>query len=321
MAQAPVVSVVIPTRNRWAVLQRALLAATSQQGVDLEVLVVDDGSTDGTPARVEELDDERVRVIRRRTSGGPGAARNAGIAAAKGQWIAFLDDDDLWSPRKLRAQLDAATAAGVAMVYADAIALDDELRVIEALPGPDPSDLADALMLGGAIPAGSSNVMMNATLIEQLGGFDERLSQLADWDLWIRAATTAESARSPEVLVGYVHHAASMMTGQVRALRKEFGYLRKKHRDVARGRAQGFDPAGFERWIGWGESRAGSRGRAASRYLSAAARYVVTAHPFAAGRSVRDAGRALRGQGLTTTGFPRDRGTATPDWVAAYEGI
>jgi hypothetical protein len=312
---------VIPTRNRWAILQRALLAATSQQGVDVEVLVVDDGSTDGTPDRLEELGDERIRVIRRETSGGPGAARNAGIAAAKGQWIAFLDDDDLWSPRKLHAQLHAASAADVAMVYAGAIVLDDELGVIEAIRGPDPSDLADALMLGGAIPAGSSNVMMHATLIDRIGGFDERLSQLADWDLWIRAATTTEPARSPEVLVGYVHHAASMMTGQVRALRKEFGYLREKHRDVARGRAQGFDPAGFERWIGWGESRAGNRRRGAARYLSAAARYAVTAHPFAAGRSVRDASRALRGQGLTTTGFPPERGTTRPDWVAAYEGV
>ena len=311
----------IPTRNRWAVLQRALLAATSQEDVGVEVLVVDDASTDGTPDRVETLGDPRIRVIRRSTSGGPGAARNAGIAAATGEWVAFLDDDDLWSPRKLRAQLDAASATGAAMVYADAIALDDGLGLIEALPGPEPSELADALMLGGAIPAGSSNVMMRATLIQQLGGFDEQLSQLADWDLWIRAATTASTTRCPEALVGYVHHAASMMTGHVRTLRKEFRYLRKKHREVARGRAHGFDPAGFERWIGWGESRAGSRWRGAARYLNAATRYALTAHPFAAGRSVRDAGRALRGTGLTTTGFPRDRGTALPDWLAAYEGI
>jgi hypothetical protein len=312
---------VIPTRDRWAVLQRALLAATSQKDVDVEVLVVDDASTDGSPERVEQLDDARVRLIRRSASGGPGVARNAGIAAAKGEWVAFLDDDDFWSPRKLRAQLDAANAAGATMVYADAIALDDEFGVIEALPGPDPSDLADALMLGGAIPAGSSNVMMHATLIEHLGGFDERLSQLADWDLWIRAATTVSAARCPEVLVAYVHHAASMMTGHVRTLRKEFGYLREKHRDMARGRAHGFDTAGFERWIGWGESRAGSRRRAATRYLSAAARYALTAHPFAAGRSVRDAGRALRGRALTTTGFPQDGRTHRPDWLAAYEGV
>jgi glycosyltransferase involved in cell wall biosynthesis len=312
---------VIPTRNRWAVLQRALLSATSQQEVDVEVLVVDDASTDGTPDRVEQLGDARVRVIRRGTSGGPGAARNAGIAAAKGEWVAFLDDDDLWSPRKLLTQLDAAEAAGAALVYADAIALDDELAVIEALPAPHPSDLADTLMLGGAIPAGSSNVIMHATLIERLGGFDERLSQLADWDLWIRATANSSAARCPEVLVGYVHHSGSMMTGHVRTLRREYRYLRRKHREVARGRAQGFDPAGFERWIGWGESRAGSPRRAAARYLSAAARYAVTVHPFAAGRSVRDAGRALRGGGLTTTGFPRDPGALRPDWVAAYEGV
>jgi hypothetical protein len=289
--------------------------------VDVEILVVDDASTDGTPERVERTGDSRTRVIRRGTSGGPGAARNAGIAAARGEWIAFLDDDDLWSPRKLRAQLDAAEAAGVTMVYADAIALDDKFAVIEALPGPDPSDLADALMLGGAIPAGSSNVMMHASLIGRLGGFDEGLSQLADWDLWIRAAATTTTARCPEVLVGYVHHAGSMLTGQVRALRKEFGYLREKHRDVAHGRAHGFDPAGFERWIGWGESRAGSRWRGATRYLSAAVRYAFTAHPFAAGRSVRDAGRALRGTGLTTTGFPRDARVHRPEWLAAYERL
>jgi glycosyltransferase involved in cell wall biosynthesis len=109
----PEVSVVIPTRNRWPMLStHALPSALAQEDVDLEIVVVDDASGDGTAARVAELGDPRVRVVRNETNRRLPASRNVGAEEARGTWLAFLDDDDLWSPRKLRAQLDVAQASG-----------------------------------------------------------------------------------------------------------------------------------------------------------------------------------------------------------------
>ncbi|HWC32537.1 MAG TPA: glycosyltransferase family 2 protein, partial [Actinomycetota bacterium] len=126
MSPPPEVTVVIPTRDRWSLLATAALpAALVQEDVDLEVVVVDDGSRDETPERLAELTDPRLRVIRNLEPLGVAQARNAGIAAARGRWLAFLDDDDLWSPRKLRTQLDAARAAGASFVYAGVINVDE----------------------------------------------------------------------------------------------------------------------------------------------------------------------------------------------------
>src|SRR5688500_342442 len=98
---SPEVTVVIPTRDRWNLLERrALRSVLAQEDVRLEVVVVDDGSSEPAPPSIER--DERVRVVRHETSRGVPAARNTGIGEATAAWTAFLDDDDLWAPRKLR---------------------------------------------------------------------------------------------------------------------------------------------------------------------------------------------------------------------------
>ena len=95
----PEVSVVVPTRDRWELLSTcALPSATCQEGVAIEVIVVDDGSSDGTAAGLAALDDPRVLTVRHDRPRGVSAARNSGIRAARGTWLAFLDDDDLWAP-------------------------------------------------------------------------------------------------------------------------------------------------------------------------------------------------------------------------------
>ena len=100
MPPGPEVSVVVPTHSRWDLLSTAALpAAFGQEAVDIEVVIVDDGSTDSTVERLAEMSDPRVRVIRHERARGVAQARNAGIAAARGTWIALLDDDDLWAPK------------------------------------------------------------------------------------------------------------------------------------------------------------------------------------------------------------------------------
>ena len=186
-------SVVIPTRNRWPLLSRAIASALAQRHVDFEVVVVDDGSTDETEARLAALDDARVRTIR--LSGGSGArARNAGIAGAAGRWIAFLDDDDVWSPDKLRTQLDRAELSGAGFVYSRAVHLREPGEVVRMHALPQPGELARELLVANVIPAGASNVMVRTPLLAELGGFDEEFDHLADWDLWIRLAREAPAA-------------------------------------------------------------------------------------------------------------------------------
>jgi len=161
----PDVSVVIPTRNRRAVLRSALHCALGQLDVDLEVIIVDDGS-DIAPPRFVERSDSRVRLVRLAARGGVAQARNAGVAVARGRWISLLDDDDLWAPDKLRRQLDAAGTAG--FVYTSVVVFEDDRRPVAVLRSPVSSALAHGLLQRNVMPAGSSNVMIRADTLRDL---------------------------------------------------------------------------------------------------------------------------------------------------------
>ena len=155
-------------------------------------------------------------------------ARNAGIAVARGEWVAFLDDDDLWAPLKLRSQLDAAHAEDASFAYSAAAWLDERKHFLHALASPDPDGLDVRLLRWNEIWAGCSNVIARTEVIRRLGGFDEHLFQLADWDLWIRLAFDGRAAAVGEVLVGYVMHSQSMLLNDRRDVFAEFRYLVEK---------------------------------------------------------------------------------------------
>jgi glycosyltransferase involved in cell wall biosynthesis len=303
------VSVVIPTRDRWRFLRTAIRAAAGQQGVDHEVIVVDDGSRDGTAERVGAFDDPRIRLIRQGQSEGVTKARNRGIAEARGDWIAFLDDDDLWSPSKLRTQLAAATQVGAQWAYAEGILLDERGRIVKALQAPRPERLAESLLVANEMPAGSSNVIVRADLLRQLGGFDVRLAQIADWDLWIRLALAAPAAMSPEILVGWVGHSGSMLAADATEIVAEFEYVREKHGAAAAARGVEFSEARFMRFVAFGHRRAGKRLRAVQAYLR--------------GRELGNVARAL-GALLGERAMSRARRIAgqppphAPSWLADY---
>jgi glycosyltransferase involved in cell wall biosynthesis len=271
MADARDVSVVIPTRSRWRLLSTAALpAALGQVDVDHEVIVVDDGSDDETPDRLAEIVDPRLRVLRNDSSLGVAAARNAGIGAARGRWVSFLDDDDLWSPRKLRVQLDVAAAADAVFAYAGGGGLDARHRFLFAVAPPDPATVTRQLLRWNVIWCGCSNVMARTELVRALGGFDEELFQLADWDLWIRLALAGPAAATPEVLVGYVMHEESMLLTNRRDVFPEMDYLAKKHAAASEAHGVDFDRALFIRWVARGHRRAGRRWEAARTYLRGA---------------------------------------------------
>jgi glycosyltransferase involved in cell wall biosynthesis len=274
MSRLPDVSVVIPTRNRWELLSTgALPSALAQEGVEIEVHVIDEGSSDATSQELERLNEPRVHVIRHDRPQGVAQARNAGIAAARGQWVAFLDDDDIWAPQKLRRQIDTADAEGADFVYTASAALDERRQFLYSLQIVSPDDLANQLLRRNVISAGSSNVIARTDFVRRLGGFDERLFQLADWDLWIRLALNGRAAACPEILVGCVVHRGSMLLTDPRDVFREVEYLVAKHRTASVRRGVTFDLALFPRWVAEGHLRAGRRFRAAATYFLAARRF------------------------------------------------
>src|SRR5918994_5708347 len=167
----PEVSVVIPTRDRGRLLALTLHSVRWQREVDLEVVVVDDGSSDDTAQVVAALAAPRVRLVRHDHPQGVSAARNRGIAEAGGAWVAFLDDDDLWAPDKLACQLEAAHQTGRTWVYTGGVSVDERLRVLDGGPPPPPDQVVELLGRYNPVPVGASNVLVRADTLARAGRF------------------------------------------------------------------------------------------------------------------------------------------------------
>jgi glycosyltransferase involved in cell wall biosynthesis len=190
----------------------SLAVALGQEGVGVEVVVVDDASVDGTAGWLAAGGDARVRIVRHEDRRGVGAARNSGAAAARGRWIAFLDDDDVWAPDKLASQLAAATASGRGWVYTGEVHVDRELRLLGGGPPLPPAEALRLLGSVNSIPAGGSTVLVRADLLTAVGPFDTSLRRTEDWDMWIRLARTGPPDCVPRPLAGYRHHPGNART-------------------------------------------------------------------------------------------------------------
>jgi glycosyltransferase involved in cell wall biosynthesis len=256
----PQVSVVVPTLGRPA-LTLALHSALSQRGVDVEVIVVDDGSDGTAGAIVERVGDPRVRLLGHHGRRGPGAARNTGVAAARGAWVAFLDDDDLWAPDKLARQLDAVRAAGRDWVYAGAVEVDERHRVLHAEPPIAPAEAVRQLPRRNVVPAGASNVMVHAAALSATGPFDPDLRNTEDWDLFIRLAQRGPPAAVEAPLVAVRLHSgqASLTTAR---LVEELDLLERRHGVLV-------DRPSIHRGAAWACLRAGRRREALVGYVHA----------------------------------------------------
>jgi glycosyltransferase involved in cell wall biosynthesis len=308
----PTVSVVIPTRDRWAFARRAVAAASAQEGVDVEVIVVDDGSAEGGREQLANLGDDRVRLVRNQASAGVAVARNRGIDEARGDWVALLDDDDLWAPRKLEAQLAVAAAAGADWAYCASLVVDRDRRPLRlSIDPPDPATVATELLRRNVIPAGSSNVVARAETLRGIGRFDERLHQLADWDCWLRLAVAAPAAVAPEVLVAYTEHPGNMLLTDAGQVMRELDYIAEKHRERSREAGLQFDRLAACRWIAWAQRRAGLRRQAVATYLRGA---VVHRSPGNVVRAVA-AGVSER---LMKDPAPVSAPPTAPEWLARF---
>lgn len=277
----PHLSVIIPAYNAEAFIVDTVNSALNQTFQDLEVIVIDDGSKDGTLTALEPFGN-RIRV-HQQANGGVAKARNTGVALAKGEWIAFLDADDLWLPDKLEKQLSIPS---VPMSYTDRLNIGERgdlpERQSDLTPMPG-GDLFVPLMREGNFITNTS-VLMRRALFEQLGGFYTGLNGTEDWDLWIRVAERHHIGVVAEPLVKYRFHGGSISRNYERMSRERTQVIARAL-DLERGRALDWmtrRQIWAETWRtnGWDAGRSGARLNALTGYARAALAWPLYPMPY-----------------------------------------
>jgi GT2 family glycosyltransferase len=195
----PLVSVIIPTYNRWPIVCDAIESVLDQSYKGFELIVVDDGSEDATSRNLQRYGSS-LRVICR-PRGGVAAARNLGVRCCRGRYVAFLDSDDLWDPRKLETQVAFMQAdPEIRICQTEEIWIRNGIRVNPKQKHRKPSGDIFRASLHLCLVSPSA-VMMTRELFDGVGGFDEAFTACEDYDLWLRVAVDAAVPLIPEPLV------------------------------------------------------------------------------------------------------------------------
>jgi len=242
----PVVSVIVTTYNQARYIGATLRSALAQDFADREIIVVDDGSTDETPAAIAEF--RHFVIWLRQENQGVAGSRNAGVRRARGEFLAFLDGDDLWEPHKLSAQVAAARQQPSGLVVADGVQCNDEGTVlqtsliapcIKALLGSSESVTLrcyDHLLAQNVIST-SSQVLVPRAVLDDVGPSDMHMSNASDWDLYLRIADRYDVTFLRDALVRWRYLPTSVSgPGALRGMRwaaDEIGVLGKQLRNAA----------------------------------------------------------------------------------------
>ena len=193
----PLITVIILTYNRLVLLRKAIESVQSQTLSDWELVIVDDGSTDGTVEAIRNMNDSRIRVLARQHIGLLGVLRNEGVAVAKGKWLAFLDSDDLWLADKLEKQLNKLTKEKRLWNYGRSQLINEDGQV---LSGKDTGRIIEGWIAKEVIQAevdfSMSSIIMEKKLFEKLGGYsaDPRLFHRESIEFALRLALSAETS-------------------------------------------------------------------------------------------------------------------------------
>lgn len=209
--RTPEVSIILPTWNRLPLLRRAVDSVLAQTHRDFELVIADDGSSDGTRDYLEAVGDPRVRPIWLEHRGDLTSARSAGLRHARGEWVAFLDSDDLWLPEKLALQLQRLAAhprcrwsyTGYSLIDVDGRPLPERSSLLRQ----PVSGYVLEPMLKFEIAASIVTLLVRRSLIDEIGGFDEAIPIRSDFDFTLRLAACSEVCALPENLALVREHA------------------------------------------------------------------------------------------------------------------
>jgi glycosyltransferase involved in cell wall biosynthesis len=202
---APAVSVVIPTRDRPDMLREALDSVRAQTFANYEIIVVVNGPDNPQTPKTLEVANAAGCAIVRIKQAGIGPALNNGVKTARGQWIAFLDDDDVWVPGKLERQFAVANAAAADVVFCDFYLVDEKGSVPNPPLRPPPSQSVSEAMTIRDYGRGCSQALVKRSAILAVGGFDESVVA-PDWDLWVRLSWRYRVAWADAYLTSVRHH-------------------------------------------------------------------------------------------------------------------
>lgn len=243
-ARIPLVSAIIPTHNRAKLLERAVRSVFAQTYPNIEIVIVDDGSTDTTPDVVRRLSSERpIIYLRNESAKGAPCARNRGIEAASGQFIAGLDDDDEWLPERIARLVDAYRPKFAAVTSDDLLVSGKRQirwRKKRTITGDD-------ILLSNAV---GNQVLVERERLLAIGGFDEELPAAQDYDVWIRLADRYGSILNVRKPLQRVHvHSGGRITTSNAQYR---GYLAvyNKHRSKMSRRQRAYQLYTIRRKVG-----------------------------------------------------------------------
>jgi len=302
------VTAVVPTRNRLPLLRQTLGSILDQRGCEVRVVVVDEGSHDGTGEFLAALGDPRVEALTNQRPLGVSGARNVGIAAARTRWVGVCDDDDLWAPTKVAEQLAALAARTDARwCVCDTVLVDDDLQVVGHRTMSDQGDALAGLLVTNTVPA-TSGLLFEKALFDEVGAFEVGLNESEDWELAIRLARASPVAVAEGPLVAYRMTGAGL-SSKTEKMRASFELIRSRYADLAAAEGVEFDEHGYERYLAQSALRGGDRIGAARSFW----RIGVEQH------SPKDLARA--GAALTVPrtfdrkGDERARAAVPPAWL------
>jgi len=227
----PLVSVVIPTYNRARFISQSIESVEQQTFKNYEIIVVDDGSNDNTAELLQLRYGKKIVYIRKQDNQGLAAARNTGVEAARGKYIAFLDDDDQWLPEKLEMQVVLMQHnPSLGLAYCNAYLVNESNTLIKEIQGSKRGYIFDDMLTSNHF--GISSVLLQKKVFLETGLFDECLSALEDWDLWIRVSKMYEVDFVNRALVTYRMHSNNMSNNLMNMERSTFMVLDKHWRTI-----------------------------------------------------------------------------------------
>ena len=232
----PLVSVIIPTFNRAAVIERCVTSVLEQTYSEFRLIIVDDGSSDQTEEVVRRIEDHRLLYIQLSQNCGAAHARNVGLSYTNTPYVAFLDSDDVWLPHWLEKHLEefskldtsyAAVTCGVKRIF-------DDGRVISSTPSLS-GDVYSYIIKNGhtGIVNNPSTLLLRTSAVEMVGGWDESLPAAQDADLWLRIFRQYKLGVTPNILVMiYMDRADRIGRNYGRLMRGQFLLLKKHWREL-----------------------------------------------------------------------------------------